>query len=113
MGISQGLGDFFDFFRQDTTVKIIHQGNIVATPTQPPGLNGMEYLADMFKACASGETPESAGLMETPISLPKIKQLSNKKKPKPKRRTTRKRTLEELELPDDDELGDEDYEDPP
>ncbi|KAG9724491.1 hypothetical protein KCU73_g13417, partial [Aureobasidium melanogenum] len=93
----------------------------------------MEYLADMFKACASAEDAESvqghwawfvdgvmsvgdslvqAGLMEAPVSLPKIKQLINKKpKPKPKRPTTRKRTPEELELPDGDEPGDGDFED--
>ncbi|KAH0164317.1 hypothetical protein KCU67_g5203, partial [Aureobasidium melanogenum] len=45
--------------------------------------------------------------MEAPASLLKIKQLTNKK-PKPKCPTTRKRTLEELELPGDGGFEDED-----
>ncbi|KAH0364862.1 hypothetical protein KCU65_g6516, partial [Aureobasidium melanogenum] len=92
----------------------------------------MEYLAEMFKACAAGEDPKAvqghwewfvedvmsvgdslvqARLMEAPAALPKIKKLINKTQPKkPKGRNTRKRTLE---LPSDDEPGDEDYDDVP
>lgn len=46
------------------------------------------------------------------MTLPKIKKLINPSSAeKPNGLKTKKRTLEELELPDDDELSDEDYED--